>query len=312
MKNIIYIVLFFVALSINAQNNSNNNGITLGAHIPEQAEGIPSTARRMLLNKLGQIITKNGISDDVNNSRFILVPNITVLSKDVLPTAPIKIALNLEVTLYIGDGVAGNLFTTETLQLKGVGSNENKAYINALNRLKAKNSVIQEFIAKGKEKIVNYYNTNCSNLHKKAQSLEAQGNSIGALSILTNIPEASTCFDNRQISKIKSLYKRAIDQDCKEKLNKSIGLWTANQDINSANRVGAILSTIDPNTSCFRDVKKLYNDIAPRVKDLSDRGWEYQLKELDLEVTTVHAARDVGVAYGNHQPTITYNTRGWF
>lgn len=309
MKKIITIVLFLTTLTMVSQNN---NGITLGAYIPEQAEELPEVAKKMLINKLGKIITTNGISDDVNNSRFILVPNVTVLSKDIIASAPLKIALNLDITLYIGDGVGGNLFATESVLVKGVGSNENKAYINAIKRIKSKNSEIQAFISKGKTKIIEYYNNNCENINKKVNSLEAQGESIEALAVLANIPESSSCFDTSKISKMKALYKKAIDQDCKEKLNTASGLWAANQNIIAANKVGQILSQIDPNSHCFNEVKKLYKNVAERVKDVSDRDWNYQLKELDLEVSTVKAARDVGIAYGNNQKAHTYNTRGWF
>ncbi len=309
MKKIINIVLLLATISMVSQNN---NGITLGAYVPEQAEEMPSVAKKMLVNKLGKIITENGITDDTNNSRFILVPNVTVLSKDIIASAPLRIALNLDITLYIGDGVGGNLFSTESVSVKGVGSNENKAYIAAIKRLNSKNTDIQNFIKKGKEKIISYYDSNCKTISNKVSSLEARGDSIEALSVLANIPESSSCFDSKKVAKMKALYKKAIDQDCKERLNTASGLWAANQDVNAANKVGQLLASVDPNSSCFRDVKKLYDDVAKRVKETSDRGWNYQLKELELDATTVQAARDVGMAYGNNQKAHTYNTRGWF
>ena len=60
MKKIIYTVLFLVSMVMFGQEN--DNAITLGAYIPEQAEGIPTYAKSMLKNKLGRIITENGIS----------------------------------------------------------------------------------------------------------------------------------------------------------------------------------------------------------------------------------------------------------
>lgn len=311
MKNIIYILLF-ITTTVVAQGTSNDNGISLGAYIPSQAEGIPASAKKMFVNKLGQIITKNGVSDNVYNSRFILVPNVTVLSKDITPTAPPKIALNLGVTLYIGDGVAGNLFESEYIELKGVGTNETKAYISALKRLSPKNAAIQDFISRGKQKIINYYNDNCNLIIKKAGSFEAQGQLEEAIEQLANVPEASTCFDKVK-SKMSSLYKKYIDQDCKRKLAEAQSVWAANQDIDAANEAGAILATINPEANCFSQVKSLYSKISSRVKELSDRSWNYKLMVLDLNKRAINAARDVGVAYGKNQPqNVTYNTRGWY
>lgn len=310
MKKAIFTILFLSSLIIVAQEN--NNGITLGAFIPEQSESIPTHARNMLNNKLGRIITENGISDNVYNSRFIITPNITVLTKNITGTAPTMIVLNLDLTLYIGDGIAGNLFSSESIPLKGVGTNENKAYMSALKRINPNNPAIKRFISNGKQKIIDYYNQNCGLMIKKAQNLEAQNNFEEALFTLTNVPEVSDCF-NKVKSKIKPLFTKTINRDCKVKLNEAKAIWSANQDIDAANAAGLLLSGIEPTASCFSEVKALYAKIAARVKDLSDRDWNYSLKELEVQADTIQAARDVGLAYGKNQPeSVSYNIRGWY
>lgn len=311
MKKILYIAFFLVALFLTAQEKNNNDGISLAAYVPQQVENIPASARKMLANRLTQIITKNGISENVYNSRFVLVPNVSVLSKDITPTAPPKTALNLNITLYIGDGISGNIFASQSVELKGVGNNETKAYIGAIKRLSPKNSEILEFVAKGKEKIISYYNDNCGLILKKAAALESQNEFEEALVVLTNVPEASTCF-NKVKSKIESLYKKSINRDCKQKLTEASAIWAANQDINAANEAGEILSSVEPQGACYGQVKSLFAKIAARVKNLSDRDWNYQLKVLDLKKTYIRAARDVGVAYGKNQPrSVSYNVNGW-
>ncbi len=302
--------MFLVSLAMSGQEN--DNGITLGTYISEQSEGIPAHARNMLKDKLRLIIIKNGISDNIYNSRFIITPNITVLSKNITGTAPPMVVLNIDLTLYIGDGIAGNLFSSESITLKGVGTNENKAYMTALKRVNPKNPDIQRFISNGKQKIIEYYNNNCNLMVKKAQSLEAQNNFEEALFTLTSVPEASDCFNSVK-SKIKPLYTKTINRDCKVKLNEASAIWAANQDIDAANSAGALLANIEPTSSCFTQVKSLYAKIATRVKDLGDRDWNYDLKVLEVQVNTIQAARDVGMAYGKNQPeSMTYNVRGWY
>jgi len=178
--------------------------------------------------------------------------------------------------------------------------------------LKPKNETVQDFISEGKSKIIDYYNNNCSLILKKASALEAQNKHEEALILLTNVPEVSTCF-NKVKSKIKVLYKKSIDRDCKLKLAEATSIWAANQDIDAANEAGALLSEVEPQAACYGQVKALYSKIAARVKDLSDRSWKYQLKVLDLKKQAIKAARDVGVAYGKGQPkNVTYNVRGWY
>lgn len=304
-------MLLFVATSLVAQNKVNNNGIALGTYIPRQTERIPASAKKMLVNRLSQIITKNGITKHPYNSRFVLVPSVNVLSKDITPTAPPKTALNLNVTLYIGDGISGTLFASESIELKGVGNNETKAYISAVKRLSPKNPVVLELIETGKNKIIEYYNSNCSNFLKEISVLESQNKFEEALVVATNIPEVSTCFDKVK-PKIKELYQKIIDRDCRIKLEKASAIWTANQDIDAANEAGQILSSIEPEGNCYTNVKSLYSKIAKRVKELSDRDWNYKLKELDLQKQYIKAARDVGVAYGNNQAqNVNYNVSRW-
>lgn len=310
MKTLICTLMILVSILSSAQEN--NNGITLGAYIPEQAESIPKYAEGLLKNKLKRIITENGISDNIYNPRFIITPNITVLNKNITGSAPPMIVLNIDLTLYIGDGIAGNLFSSESLQIKGVGTNENKAYIAALKKVNPKNLNIQQFISSGKQKIIDYYNSNCSLIVKKAKSLEAQNQFEDALITLTHVPESSTCF-NTVKSKIKPLYTKTINRDCKIKLNEASAIWAANQDIDAANSAGALLASIEPTASCFSQVKSLYAKIAARVKDLGDRDWKYALKVLEVEANIIQAARDVGIAYGKNQPeSVTYNLRGWY
>lgn len=306
--------MLFSSISLIAQKDLNNDGINLGAYIPEQIETNPRYARSMLLNKLNQIITNNGISDNGYNSRFIITPNITVLSKNITATAPPKVALNLEVTFYIGDGIAGKLFSSEKVQIKGVGTNETKAYMAALRQIKPKNALIQNLIVKGKERIIEYYNNNCDLILKQTNTLASQNKYEEALATMVSIPEASTCF-NKIESKINTLYINAINTGCARKLNEAKSIWAANQNLDAANKTGAILATIEPEATCFEEVKALYTNIAERIrtKELLDRDWIYTLKVLDVERTRIRAARDVGVAYANrHNHYVIYKVKHWY
>lgn len=312
MKINLYIIAFLFSSLMVANAQQNNQYLLLGAHVPDQAENIPSISKRMLVNKLGRIITENGISDDVTNSRFILVPNVTVLTKDVLPTAPPRVALNLDMTLYIGDGVGGNLFASESFEIKGVGSNYNKAFIMALRQLKPKNPRIKSFIEKGKAKIIDYYNNNCSVILKKADQASRVDNFGEAVAILGNVPAESSCLEKtkRPLSQYFASY---INFDCKQKLNEARNIWSANQNIDSANAAAELLVGVNPNAACFRDVKTLFKEIEKRSKELTDRPWEFKLMELDVQRSQIEAARDIALERARNFPnTFSYNIGRWY
>jgi hypothetical protein len=320
------IVLFFnfllIFLNIQSQNKLGSSDdaarIALAAYVPEQIDGLTPAAHSNLLNKLNQIATKNGMGASVLNNRFIITANVVVQTKDITPTAPPMHAYTLDITLYIGDGIDGTLFSNTTVSLKGVGETETKAYFNALKNLKVDDAKYQNFIDIGKKRIVEYYNSKCDFILKSAQTAAAQNNYDDAIYQLTQVPEVCKECYNKCMDAVGPLVQKQLDRDCASKLTQATTLWNANMDVYTANQVSEILSTIDPQANCFKDVKALSTKIEARVKELDSREWKMTLKaqqdEVDIQKATIKAARDIGVAYGNNQPkTITtYNIRGWW
>ncbi len=311
MKKIYFILgLFFVVVTNTAQNSDSN--IALGTYIPNEMEQIPAAARQILETKLGQMVTKNGISDVSYNSRFIITPNVSVMSKDVVGTAPPKIVLNLDVTIYIGDGINGSLYTSKSFNVKGVGSNETKAYIAAIKNMKTNGDDVQAFVAEGKQKIIDFFNNNCEMIQKEANTLANQNQFEEALGLLVNVPVNSNCYDKVGKS-LKSMYQKSIDRNCEADLAEATAIWNANQDMTAANEAGSILAGIEPSSSCYPNVKSLFSKIESRVLELSNRPWEYKLKVLDANIAAAKGAREVLLAYAKNRPqTVVYNVRGWY
>lgn len=318
MKNLTKTILSAAAVLL-VSNMSFGQGskdaarIAMTAYVPQQIEHMPSSARKMLANKLGQVVTKNGIGGGSLNPRFIIAPNITVLTKDLTATAPPMTAMTLEVTMYIGDGIDGTLFETESITVKGVGTNETKAYIAALKRIKPAHPDLKAFMERGKQKIIDYYEAKCDFIIKEAQTLEAQNKFDEAIYTLITVPEVcKECYD-KCMDAVAPIYKKQIDRECKIKLGEARAAWNAAQDMAAAETAGAILATIAPEASCFGEVRSLNNKIAARVKVIGEREYRYQLKEQAQESERIQAVRDIGVAYGRGQPkTVVYNTRSWY
>ena len=317
MKSFIISCTALLASSICFSQASSNAAdvarIKLAAYVPQQIENMPEAARSMLQNKLSQIITQNGMGGSAYSERFIITANITVMTKDITPTAPPMHAYTLDVTLYIGDGITGTKFSSQSVTLKGVGENETKAYIAALKNLKTSDPTYQAFLETGKNKIIEYYKANCDLIIKEAQMLAKQNKEDEAIFNLGAVPQAcKECYD-KAMDAILPIYKQKIDRECKVKLLEANNLWGANQSVDAANSAGEILSSIDPAASCFAEAKALSSKIAARVKEIDAREWKYILKEQAQESERIQAIRDIGVAYGKGQPkTVTYNVRGWW
>jgi hypothetical protein len=317
MKSLFIGILIILCLGAYAQNTAGKSDdaarITLAAFVPQQIDNMPVAARSLLANKLSQVVTQNGLGGKASNERFILTANINVLTKDFTPTSPPMEALTLDITFYIGDGIEGTKFSSVSTTVKGVGDNETKAYLSALKNLKTNDPAYQTFIETGKTRIMEYYNSKCDFIIKDALTLASQNKCEEAIYRLTSIPDiCKVCYD-KCMEAVPKIYKQQIDRECKLKLTEASTIWAANQNLEAANEAALILSTIEPDATCFGEVKVLSNKIASRVKELDAREWKYVLKEQAQESERIKAIRDIGVAYGNGQPkSITYNVYGWW
>lgn len=296
---------------VNAQGDASR--ITLTPYIAPEVEEVTQASTSLLTNKLNQVLNENGLAGN-GMSRFIITANVTVLSKDVLPTAPPSIAYTFDVTLYIGDGIDGNKFTSHNMTLKGVGMNETKAMMEAIKQIRPKDEGLQSFVTQGKSKIVQFYNQRCDLIIKEAKLLESQNRFEEAIFKLTSIPEASLDCYNKALDLLGPLYAKYIDRDCKQKLQDATVIWNANQTVEAANEIAGILSSIDPQASCQKEVKAFSDKVAKRVLQLTDREWNFKVdSEIGLKRDLIKAYRDVGVAYGKGQPnSVVYNVRGWW
>lgn len=311
------ILFTIVGFSQNSLESSNDEArISLLAVFPQQASKISEEAKAVLVTKLNLITTKYGIGGSTSNGRFIITANVVELTKDIAPTTPTIYTYNLQLTLYIGDGIEGTLFSSLPISLKGSGKSETKAYIMALKGLDTNDSKYGAFIEEGKNKIIKYYNSKCDFILKDAQSLVSQSKFDDAISKLTAIPEVcKACYD-KAMDAVGPIYQKQIDKDCKLKLAEANNVWNTNQDSSGASSASESLAMIDPNAACFKEAQAFSAKIAKRIQEIDKREWNFQMKQeqnnVDIRKATIKAARDIGVAYGNNQPKTVYKVYGWW
>lgn len=324
MNRIYFLISCIVLISFQGLSQTSTSKLTdVGriALIPvfnHPIESMPNSAISLVTNKLNQIVVNNGISGKSLGGKFIITANINVLTKDITPTAPPMHAYTLDVTFYIGDGVEGNLFSQTSLTVKGVGETEAKAYISALKNVNVKDPRFAEFTEKGKQKIVQYYESKCDFLITEAKNLENQNKFNLALQKLSEIPEVCTiCFD-KVATLIPPLYQKKINYECQLLLSESQNVWASTQDLDGAEKASRYLTDIDPNSTCYGQAKQLTETIAKRIKELDSRDWEFKLREqeidADLSKTAILASRDIAIAEAQNQPSvIVYNNFShWF
>lgn len=317
MKKILtLLVLLFAVYTAQAQNTLGKTDdigrIALAVMVPEMAENVPAGAAQLLENKMMQIATINGLGAGGVDPRFCIVPMVNILTKDITPTAPPMIALNMEITFYIVDAVGQTIFTQSTIAAKGVGQTEDKAYISGIRNINVRAGQFKGFIENGKNKIIEYYNSKCDAIIKEAQALAGQKRYEEALFNLMSIPDVCReCYD-KSMDLSTEIYKEYANYKCTQYLSAARAAW-ANMD---ADLAAANLSKITPDMACYNDAVNLTDQITRKMIADGANVWNYKMKRYDdaveTERLTIRAKRDVAVAWAHATYWGRYNYNwGW-
>lgn len=281
MKNIILIIFifrFFVSYSQSQAKLDDFGRIVLNTYLPEKID-LPTEAKNLLETKLSQIASNYGMGGSDVNPRFIITAAVNVGTKDIIPGPPQMIAQNIDLTLFIGDAIENKSFCNTTISFKGVGTNENKAFIDALKRINPNNKDISLFIEEGKTKIIAYYNTQCDFSIKNALTLKNQGKYDEAIYKLSLVPEICQECYFKCLDTLKYVYQEKIDNDCQVKFKKAKTIWAANASSKGAEEAADVLSLIDPLANCQSDVDVFIKSIDAKLKADEKARWEFKMKQ---------------------------------
>jgi hypothetical protein len=269
--------------------------------IPDDIDGIPAMANTALTNKLYQVATANGVGGTDGFVRFFITAIPAVMTKDVLPGPPQQIAQNLEITFYIADNFDQKIFASTTISCKGVGTNDAKAYLDAIKNVSATSPQLRVFVETGKQKIIDYYALQCDNIIQKASTLAFQKAYEEAIYWLTSIPDAVTDCYPKALLETQRIYQQYIDYLCDVNLAHAKSAWVAEQNTSGAQKAGNYLRFIYPEARCYYDAEILYNEIKAKILDDWDFVMNMYHDRIDLESQRIDAWRDVGTSYGNNQ-----------
>ena len=239
-------------------------------------DAIPAGAHKQLETKMTQIAAKNGCAA-IDNSRFIITCTANVLTQDITPTAPPMHAYTLALTFFVGDGVEGRLFASTTIEAKGVGQTPDKAYINALKNIRVNDPAFKSMVDKGKEQIIEYYNTQCDFVITDARTMVKRQEYTAALSLLTSVPTICEECYKRSLDVTVEVYQAWRDHVCLMALNKAEAAW-AKRDADAAAKA---LEDIPSDGACVEDANKLKKEIAAKLDAKEREEWEFKMKQYE-------------------------------
>lgn len=298
---------------------------------------MPNGICEILIQKLNNIISQNGIQSQMGQSRFILTCNVTEESKNVLSTSPTQIAYVLDLHLYIGDGETGTKYISQSFRTKGVGNTEEKAYRNAVKNMQAKSQQMTDFVGKGKNRILDYYETNKDQILSSIKASINGKNLEEAAYELCLIPQECSYYNEIQ-ALLGKVNGRIVDNKSSDLLLQAKSLWSSEQNESTANQVADLITQIDANASCYKEAHQFLQSVTTRMEQLNNREWAARQRQLaheremektrennrsvetqmrikaqrDTNLATIRAVRDVAVEYAKRRPRVVYHVHGWY
>lgn len=260
MKTYFLFFSLIISFSLFSQNKIGKSDdisrITLNTLLPEDSK-IPNDSKLFLENKLNQIITNNGLGGtSYTNPRFIISASLNEINKELLSES-LLYYYNLDVVLYIIDVYEKKIFNTASINIKGVGNSQSKAYNDAIKRIDPKSKDIISFLEKGKIKILEFYNSECDFIQSNANRLAKQNKYDEALYNLQLVPDVcATCYTKSSVNMIE-IFKQKINFDCQKTISDSKGLMI----VDNYDEAAFMLSSVLPNTNCYKEAQSLLKEV---------------------------------------------------
>ena len=279
MRRILYLAVILVFVNnLFAQTLDDVGRMSINVQRPVN-RSIPTEAMDQLEDKMHQIITTAGISDNAINRRFALTSTVSVLKKDIISGSPARVSQTLEITFYVKDVIDRKEYGHATLSSVGVGLNENKAFIMAFANIKPGTPRLQKMIEDSKELIVAYYRTNIDNIIADAYILVQQGNFDKALYQIAQVPDVCTdCIAKCRQATI-DIYQKKIDSAGEKLLQSAKAAWNAEPNADGAVKASRYLAKIDLLAACQPQADVLMEEMKAKVLDDERKAWEFEMQQ---------------------------------
>lgn len=286
---------------------SQNCDIPIRIITSPQVENIPDGVLDMLNSRLSSAISSDGIMASVTYGQFFITAKFNHVTEDVVPGPPKQFAIHTSLTLLIGDIEGQQIYSSKTFDLRGVGTSTQRALINSLQAVNAKNTDFEQFVNSGRNKIINYYDKNYRNILAKANKAANIKNFDEALYYACSIPECCIGY-NDATNTITRIFQSYIDHDSEILYNKAVLAWSSSPNSEGAKIASLYLSLIEPSSSTYSKSQQLVAEIKETMRNdyIFDNREKYK-DSIALKKAYIDAARQIGVAYGKGQKETTTN-----
>ena len=236
----------------------------------------------LIENKINSMLSKFGVTGDVGNPAFVIIPAINITSKNITATAPTMFANKYDVTFYTANILDGTIFSSASFLFKGVGESPLKAFINGLEGSNINEQNFIKMLSEGKEKAMKYFQANCSSILQEAKNEATQKNFAQAILILKTIPKEVDCYKSTGVL-IDKYFKDNNAQNCTTLLSKMKAELGNQGEMGNFNPTAmSYYSMIPMDAPCYKEAQSTYNSYLKKLDPNAKQKWLTDEREFNL------------------------------
>ncbi len=263
---------------------------------------VPEGVNRKLEGKLMRALGAAGMMEAPYDSRFFVAGRFDDAYNDVTGGPSQKTYVKTTLTLYIGDAEEHKIFATESFELSGVGGSEEQAYTKCLNKISSSNPKLVEFLRKGHQTIIDYFDAHYQSYLDKARQAMASRNYDEALYYATTVPSCSRGYAQAH-SLAMTIMGDRTNYDGQKLLQLAKAAWATDPTASGAEEAHSYLSQIDPGSSAYKAAQEL----SAQMSKTTQKQWEFENIQkhndaIALEKHRITAAKEAAVAWAKSRP----------
>lgn len=205
---------------------------------------------------LERMLLKESMGKSVDD-RFGLVAVPIIYSKEKTSTTPPKYFYEFGVDIIAVDYKEKTKYGVYTYDgLTGMNANSQRALMSGLKGFKT-NRGFTEFVREMKQKIIDYYESNCDFILTDAETNASNDEFDNALSILSGVPTVcKECYDRAQ-EKSREVYMQKLERECQALVAEATSLIAAEEWVGAA----GVLKKVLPGISCHAEAVALIQKV---------------------------------------------------
>ena len=266
MKKIILIaVMLGITLNSFSQGNSANEGgpslddlgrIGFFTDVLTKDPDFDGRALEKVKGTLERMLLKESMGKSVDE-RFGLVAVPIIYSKEKTSTTPPKYFYEFGIDIIAIDYREKTKYGVFTFDgLTGMNANSQRALMAGLKEFKS-NRGFSEFVNEIKQKIIDFYESNCDFILTDAETNAKNDNFDNALTILAGVPTVcKSCYDRAQ-EKSREVYLQKLERECQALVAEASSLIAAEEWESAA----GVLKKVLPGISCHAEAVALIEKV---------------------------------------------------